>query len=80
LRFDERYALALKEESGPQLGRRQVIVDLGEPPNMIESCRAHKAVSVHIGHCAEPALEGDKKHVISSLPPIPGVFIYCHIT
>ena len=44
-------------ETGHRLGRGQVIVDLDEPSNMIESSHALELVSVHICHRAEPALE-----------------------
>ena len=48
--IDERNALAVEHEARLQLGRGQVIVDLAQPANVIESRHADRGVGVLISH------------------------------
>jgi hypothetical protein len=48
LRIYERDAIAVENETRPQFCRRQVIVHLTQPSDVLEGCHAHAGVSVLI--------------------------------
>jgi hypothetical protein len=51
--FNERDALATVDKARPQLVRRQVIMNLAQPSDMLESRHAHERVTISFNH-AEP--------------------------
>src|SRR5262249_45722624 len=50
LRIDQRNALALEVEAGPQLGRSQVIVHFSQPPDVFQCGHPHEHVAIRFVH------------------------------